>query len=137
MASQAACLLRGMGRPADQRNPLGRGAGRDRRRRNSFSRTRQAKLAKDRIISSDRVIAAAPDVIIGSWCGKPLRPAKIAARPGWDRIPAVRNGHIYEVKSAFILQPGPAALTEGVQQLHRILATVATLGRGLSDPASA
>ncbi len=91
-----------------------------------FPETRQAKLAKDRIISSDRVIAAAPDVIIGSWCGKPLRPAKIAARPGWDRIPAVLNGHIYEVKSAYILQPGPAALTEGVRQLHRILATVAT-----------
>ncbi len=90
-----------------------------------FPETRQAKLAKDRIISSDRVIAAAPDVIIGSWCGKPLRPAKIAARPGWDRIPAVLNGHIYEVKSAYILQPGPAALTEGVKQLHRILAGVA------------
>ena len=102
-----------------------------------FPETRQAKLAKDRIILSDRVIAAAPDVIIGSWCGKPLRPAKIAARPGWDRIPAVRNGHIYEVKSAFILQPGPAALTEGVKQLHRILATVATRMAGSSDPASA
>jgi iron complex transport system substrate-binding protein len=107
-----------------------------------FPETRHAKLAKDRIISSDRVIAAAPDVIIGSWCGKPLRPAKIAARPGWDGIPAVRNGHIYEVKSAYILQPGPAALTEGVKQLHRILAAVATgetpadRGLGLGDRTS-
>jgi iron complex transport system substrate-binding protein len=91
-----------------------------------FPELREARLAKDRIVSSDQVIAAAPDVIIGSWCGKPLRSAKITARPGWDRIPAVRNGHIYEVKSAYILQPGPAALTEGVKQIHRILGTVAT-----------
>jgi iron complex transport system substrate-binding protein len=91
-----------------------------------FPELREARLAKDRIVSSDQVIAAAPDVIIGSWCGKPLRSAKITARPGWDRIPAVRNGHIYEVKSAYILQPGPAALTEGVKQIHRILSTVAT-----------
>ena len=77
--------------------------------------------AKDRILTSEQVIEAAPDVIIGSWCGKPVRKEKIAARPGWDRIPAVRDGHIYEVKSTFILQPGPAALTDGVQQLHAIL----------------
>jgi iron complex transport system substrate-binding protein len=86
-----------------------------------FPELRRAKLAKDRIVSSDAVIAAAPDVIIGSWCGKPVRSAKIAARPGWDRIPAVRDSHIYEVKSTYILQPGPASLTEGVAQLHRIL----------------
>ncbi len=89
-----------------------------------FPTIRHARLAKDRIVSSEEVIAAAPDVIIGSWCGKPLRSAKIAARPGWDVIPAVKNGHIYEVKSAYILQPGPAALTEGVERLHRVLSSV-------------
>jgi iron complex transport system substrate-binding protein len=90
-----------------------------------FPEIRHARLAKDRIVSSDQVIAAMPDVIIGSWCGKPLRPAKITARRGWDRIPAVKNGHIYEVKSAYILQPGPAALTEGVERLHHVLRSVA------------
>ena len=91
-----------------------------------FPQLRQAKLAKDRIVSSDDVIAAAPDVIIGSWCGKPVRQERIAARPGWDAIPAVRAGHIFEVKSTYILQPGPAALTDGVTQLHRILSGCAT-----------
>lgn len=80
-----------------------------------------ARLARDRIVTSAQVIAAAPDVIIGSWCGKPVRKEKIAAREGWLRIPAVRDGHVYEVKSAYILQPGPASLTEGVTQLHGIL----------------
>jgi len=86
-----------------------------------FPDRRHAKLARDRIVSGEQVMAAAPDVIIGSWCGKPVRPERIAGRPGWDRIPAVRNGHIYEVKSAFILQPGPAALTDGVRQIHELL----------------
>ena len=90
-----------------------------------FPELRHARLAKDRIVSSDRVIAAAPDVIIGSWCGKPLRPERIASRPGWDSIPAVKNGHVSEIKSTYILQPGPAALTEGVQRLSDILADVA------------
>lgn len=92
----------------------------------TFPDLRHARLAKDRILTSDQVIAAAPDVIIGSWCGKPVRKEKIAARPGWDAIPAVRDGHIYEVKSTYILQPGPAALTDGVQQIHEILRRVAT-----------
>ena len=90
-----------------------------------FPQLRQAKLAKDRTVTSEQVIAAAPDVIIGSWCGKPVRKERIAARPGWDAIPAVRDGHIYEIKSTYILQPGPASLTEGVTQLQRILASVA------------
>ena len=89
-----------------------------------FSQLRHAKLGKDRIVSSDAVIAANPDVIIGSWCGKPVRKERIAARPGWDQIGAVRNGHIYEVKSTYILQPGPASLTEGVRQVHEMLARV-------------
>lgn len=86
-----------------------------------FPERRDAKLARDRIVTSDAVIAAAPEVIIGSWCGKPVRPERIAARPGWDQLPAVRDGHIYEVKSAYILQPGPAALTEGVHQVHELI----------------
>ena len=89
-----------------------------------FPDIRHGKLARDRIVSSEQVIAAAPDVIIGSWCGKPIRPAKIGARPGWDQIPAVKSGHIFEVKSTYILQPGPAALTEGVERIHRILGEV-------------
>jgi iron complex transport system substrate-binding protein len=87
-----------------------------------FPQLRHAKLATNRIVTSDQVIDAAPDVIIGSWCGKPVRKERIAARPGWDRIPAVREGHIHEVKSTYILQPGPASLTDGVTQVHRILA---------------
>jgi iron complex transport system substrate-binding protein len=89
-----------------------------------FPELRHASLAKDRIVSSDRVIAAAPDVIVGSWCGKPVRPAKIAGRSGWAAVPAVRNARIYEIKSTFILQPGPAALTDGVRQLHEIIRSV-------------
>lgn len=91
-----------------------------------FPQLRQARLAKDRILAGDDVIAAAPDVIVGSWCGKPVRKEKIAARPGWDTIPAVRDGEIHEVKSSYILQPGPASLTEGVTQLHRIFTAWAT-----------
>jgi iron complex transport system substrate-binding protein len=87
-----------------------------------FPELRYARLATNRVITGDRVIAAAPDVIIGSWCGKPVRKEKIAARPGWDAIPAVRDDHLYEVKSTYILQPGPASLTEGVTQIHKILA---------------
>ena len=86
-----------------------------------FPELARAGLAKDRIVSGEQVIARAPDVIIGSWCGKPVRKERIAARPGWQDVPAVRNGHIYEVKSTYILQPGPAALTEGVSQVHDII----------------
>lgn len=78
-------------------------------------------LGKDRIIAdSQTIIDRAPDIIIGSWCGKKFRPEKVAARPGWQDVPAVRNGQLFEIKSADILQPGPASLTDGVAQLHRI-----------------
>jgi iron complex transport system substrate-binding protein len=90
-----------------------------------FPHLRDAKLGRDRIISSEEVCARRPDVIVASWCGKAVRIGKIVERPGWDAIPAVRDGHIYEIKSSYILQPGPAALTEGVHQLHRIIAKVA------------
>ena len=89
-----------------------------------FPELKDAGLAKDRIVTGDQVIARAPDVIIGSWCGKPVRKERIAARPGWQDIPAVKNGHIYEVKSTYILQPGPAALTEGVRRLHDVISAV-------------
>jgi iron complex transport system substrate-binding protein len=67
------------------------------------------------------VISAAPDIIIGSWCGKKFRPEKVAARPGWDAIPAVRDGQLHEIKSPLILQPGPAALTDGLDALVRFV----------------
>ena len=86
-----------------------------------FPGLRHAKLAADRVVTSEQVIEAAPDVIIGSWCGKPVRKERIAARDGWAAIPAVRDGHIYEVKSTYILQPGPASLTEGVARVHDVL----------------
>ena len=79
------------------------------------------KNAKDRIVSADAVIAAAPDIIIGSWCGKKFVPAKVKARAGFAAIPAVRDNELHEIKSALILQPGPAALTDGLDQLVRIV----------------
>jgi len=79
------------------------------------------KNAKDRIVTADAVIAAAPDIIIGSWCGKKFVPDKVKARPGFAAIPAVRDGALHEIKAALILQPGPAALTDGLDQLVRIV----------------
>ncbi|MEL6688873.1 MAG: ABC transporter substrate-binding protein [Pseudomonadota bacterium] len=82
-----------------------------------FPAQAEAQAATDRIVSSEAVIAAAPDVILASWCGKKVRPEKIAARPGWDTIPAIREGRIHEIKSPLILQPGPAALTDGLDAI--------------------
>jgi len=79
------------------------------------------KAAKDRIISPDAVRAAAPDVILASWCGKKVVPDKIRKRSGWNEIPAVRNDRIVEIKSALILQPGPAALTDGLDAIVKAL----------------
>jgi iron complex transport system substrate-binding protein len=70
------------------------------------------------------VVRRAPDVIVASWCGKAVKKNKIASRPGWDALPAVRAGRIHEIKSAYILQPGPASLTEGIRQLQEILTRV-------------
>jgi len=79
-------------------------------------------MGKDRIIADGAEIARRnPDIIIGSWCGKKFRPQKVAARAGWAEVNAVKNGQLFEIKSADILQPGPAALTDGVEQLHRIV----------------
>jgi iron complex transport system substrate-binding protein len=79
-------------------------------------------LAKQRILADgSEVIRRAPDIIFGSWCGKRFRPEKVAARPGWDTIPAVIHGDLYEIKSPIILQPGPAALFDGLDAIHRII----------------
>lgn len=84
-------------------------------------------LGKNRIIAdSSEVVRRAPDIIIGSWCGKKFRPERVAERPGWQDIPAVRHGELHEIKSALILQPGPAALTDGLDELCRIIGDWAT-----------
>ncbi|MGO4223114.1 cobalamin-binding protein [Lysobacter sp. TAF61] len=79
-------------------------------------------LAKQRILEdASEVVRRAPDIILGSWCGKKFRPEKVSARPGWDAIPAVRDGELHEIKSPNILQPGPAALTDGVREIAAIV----------------
>jgi len=88
------------------------------------------KSAKDRIVTRDDVIAARPDIVIGSWCGKKFAPAKLASRPGFDRIPAVAQGWLREVKSPLILQPGPAALTDGLDALSQIVTEWSKTGPG-------
>jgi iron complex transport system substrate-binding protein len=87
-----------------------------------FPELSRCKNAKDRIVSPQQVIAVAPDIIVGSWCGKKFVPGKVAARPGFADIPAVRGGFLREIKSALILQPGPAALTDGLDALAGIIA---------------
>jgi len=82
-----------------------------------------ASLARERIIADPlEVVRRAPDIIVGSWCGKKFRPERVCARAGWATIPAVANGELHEIKSCDILQPGPAALTDGVRRLHAIIA---------------
>jgi iron complex transport system substrate-binding protein len=90
-----------------------------------FPHLRHQQAARGRIVPPADVIPRDPEVIIASWCGMKVSTSFIAARPGWSAISAVRNNHIYEIKSTYILQPGPASLTEGVRQLHDILARVA------------
>jgi iron complex transport system substrate-binding protein len=96
-----------------------------------FPELRNAKLGRERIVTPEEVVRRDPEIIVGSWCGKPVRTERIASRVGWERVSAVRHGHIYEIKSAYILQPGPAALTDGVRQLHQIIA------RAVSEPIQA
>ena len=87
-----------------------------------FPELSMQSLGKDRIIADDQeIVRRNPDIIIGSWCGKKFRPEKVAARAGFREINAVREGHLFEIKSADILQPGPAALTDGIEQLHKII----------------
>ena len=89
-----------------------------------FPELRVQQSAKDRIVAPAEVIARDPQVIIGSWCGRQVKKNLIRAREGWTAISAVRDDHVYEIKSTYILQPGPAALTEGLRQLHVILCHV-------------
>ena len=78
------------------------------------------RMGRDRVVADALEPARrAPDLIVGSWCGKKFRPERVAARPGWQDVPAVREGELHEIKSCDILQPGPAALTDGLEQLHR------------------
>ena len=87
-----------------------------------FPELAQMPMGKDRIIAEGKTIVdRAPDIIIGSLCGKKFRSEKVVTRKGWQEVPAVRNNQIFEIKSSNILQPGPAALTDGVAQLHQII----------------
>ncbi len=88
-----------------------------------FPELARASMGRDRVIADPLEPARrAPDLIVGSWCGKKFRPEKVAAREGWSEVPAVRGGWLHEIKSCDILQPGPAALTDGLEQLHRLFA---------------
>jgi iron complex transport system substrate-binding protein len=88
-----------------------------------FPERAQASLGRDRIVADPaEVIARRPELIIGSWCGKKFRAERVAQRPGWQDVPAVRDGELHEIKSPLILQPGPAALTDGLDALQRIIA---------------
>ena len=89
---------------------------------NCFPELAAMPLGRDRIIADPmEVVRRAPDLIFGSWCGKKFRPERVAARPGWSGIPAVRDGELHEIKSAVILQPGPAALTDGLAGMHALI----------------
>jgi iron complex transport system substrate-binding protein len=87
-----------------------------------FPELARQPLGRDRIIADPlEVVRRAPDIVLGSWCGKKFQPAQVAARPGWSGVPAVRTGYLREIKSALILQPGPAALTDGVAAIQRVI----------------
>jgi iron complex transport system substrate-binding protein len=95
-----------------------------------FAELSTQSLGKNRVIADPlEPVRRAPDIIVGSWCGKKFRPERVAARAGWADVPAVRGGRLHEIKSADILQPGPAALTDGLEQLHRICADWAASNR--------
>jgi iron complex transport system substrate-binding protein len=88
------------------------------------------RMGRDRVIADAlEPVRRAPDLVIGSWCGKKFRPERVASRPGWAEVPAVRLGQLHEIKSCDILQPGPAALTDGLEQLHRLCAAWAAAHR--------
>jgi iron complex transport system substrate-binding protein len=87
-----------------------------------FADLAHCKSAKDRIVTGEQIIPRAPDIIVGSWCGKKFRPEKVVNRAGFDALPAVRRGAVHEIKSPLILQPGPAALTDGLAAMEAIIA---------------
>ena len=87
-----------------------------------FPELAKEPMGKDRIIADGlEIVRRAPDIIFGSWCGKKFRPELVAARPGWENVPAIKNKQLFEIKSSEILQPGPAALTDGVEKLHSFI----------------
>jgi len=90
----------------------------------AFPELRSCGKAQDRVVNPAAVLSRNPDVILASWCGMQVKPDLIRSRPAWNEISAIRNNHIYEVPSWIILQPGPAALTDGVAFIHEILARV-------------
>ena len=90
-----------------------------------FPEMRDRHDGPGRIVTPEAVIERAPEVILASWCGKKVRPERIRARPGWGAIPAVRDGRIHEIKSVLILQPGPAALTDGLAACHAAISAAA------------
>jgi iron complex transport system substrate-binding protein len=90
-----------------------------------FPELTRCGLAKDRIVDPAEVVRRDPEVIFASWCGKKMKKATVQYRPGWDRVTAVRDDRIFEIKSTYILQPGPASLTDGVAQLHERLRSLA------------
>lgn len=94
-----------------------------------FADKARQKAGKDRIAMPEEVVAAAPDLIIGSWCGKKFVPGQVAVRPGFAAVPAVQSGRLYEINSTLILQPGPAALTDGLDALRKIVGEFAGQGR--------
>ncbi|HEY7288212.1 MAG TPA: cobalamin-binding protein [Vicinamibacterales bacterium] len=96
-----------------------------------FPELADARLAKDRIVDPAEVVRRDPEIVIASWCGKKVNKDRIRSRAGWDRMSAVAHDQIHEIKSTYILQPGPASLTDGVRQLHAIITT----GRATQTPA--
>ena len=86
-----------------------------------FVDRRNQSAARDRVVTAEEVVAREPDLVIGSWCGKKFRPERVATRAGFDRLPAVQHQDLYEIKSSLILQPGPAALTDGLAELEKII----------------
>jgi iron complex transport system substrate-binding protein len=90
-----------------------------------FPELRRKGLGKDRVVDPEAVRLRDPEIVVASWCGKAVRKKTILERPGWGQVSAIRDRHVYEVKSTYILQPGPAALTEGVLQLHALIARAA------------
>jgi iron complex transport system substrate-binding protein len=92
-----------------------------------FVDRRNQSAARDRVVTAEEVVAREPDLVIGSWCGKRFRPERVATRAGFDRIPAVQHQDLYEIKSSLILQPGPAALTDGLAELQKIIGRWATV----------
>jgi iron complex transport system substrate-binding protein len=86
-----------------------------------FAERAAGKSATERTVTAEQVRRRLPDIVIGSWCGKKFNAARVAARPGFDAIPAIRNHRLYEIKSPLILQPGPAALTDGLHALERLI----------------